>query len=92
MDLLEAVRGHQHAGAKEQQHADDGFPERLEFDRHPRQAALGGAGKGQMILDQAIGHRARHRPLHRHRRDHGAKHLAGFDMHAQAIERHEMHQ
>ena len=55
-------------------------------------AALGGAHEGQVILDQAVADRARDRPLHRHRGEHGAERLLLGIGDAQAIERDEMQQ
>ncbi|KAH2775482.1 hypothetical protein KXW38_001984, partial [Aspergillus fumigatus] len=86
------VGSDQHAGADQEQGADHGLPERLEFDRHPRQAALGGARERDVLRDEALRHRARHRPLHAHRREHGPQHLSGLHLHAQPVKRDEMRQ
>src|SRR5437899_1935812 len=50
-DLPETVRGNQDAGADQEQGADHGLPERLELDRHPRQAALRGARERNVLGD-----------------------------------------
>ena len=45
---------------------------------------------GMRSLNKADPDRARHRPLHRHRRAHRADHLAGRGPHPQAVKRDEM--